>query len=708
MSSLSVQWKITLLSGLCLLIVATSLISFTTISASSNQKIIQIESADLVGKKSQQLLMSAAHTQASIVQKYLDEATYRAEMLAESIIFLQYNAEENFTNSEELRISISELLKRSVLNFENMHAAFTTFKTDMLDNEDANYVDAEYVSSNDRGRFAPYWYKNSNKEPILAIKSEQQIRDSSISMNGQENNAWYNCSIHSAAMCVIEPSLFQGKLVTTITVPLYKEQQVIGVMGIDLKIDLLQRYADQADQALFDGAGNVSIISNKGLLVARDGESRLLGKLASATLNMPIELNDWLSAGVEQSMWSSDNQLLTVFMPIKLGTTNWGILITMPREKVMADALAVNQLLKNQADESLKIQLLTGIIVTSIGLLIIWFAAVKLVAPIKSVVNRLQDIASGEGDLTLRLEVKSNDEVGELAIWFNRFLDTLQGMIKQVIESADTLSKTAIKANEIAAQSRHGSEAQFREVDMVASASEEMTQTSTVVVENAGVAVEMASQAEQSAQEGQMVVQQSADSMQELVERMALAVPVANELEKNSNNIDEILSVILSISEQTNLLALNAAIEAARAGEQGRGFAVVADEVRQLAGRTHDSVDQIRMVIEQLQAGTKSVTSAISEGNHLAIETAQQVKLAVSSLDQISSFVTKIQAMNSEIVHAAEEQKTVSTEVNVNVANIRGLSETILGKSTESEEIGQSIKVLSEHQQHLVGQFKVE
>jgi len=243
---------------------------------------------------------------------------------------------------------------------------------------------------------------------------------------------------------------------------------------------------------------------------------------------------------------------------------------------------------------------------------------------------------------------------------------------------------------------------------MVATASEEMTQTSALVLENADRAAEMARQAEQSAQGGQAVVQQSADTMQELVERMAMAVPIANELEINGGNINTILSVIEGISEQTNLLALNAAIEAARAGEQGRGFAVVADEVRQLASRTHDSVDQIRVVIQDLQAGTRSVTNAISEGNHLALETATQVQKAVDSLADISSFVADIQVMNSEIVNAASEQKTVSTEVNGNVANIRDLSQSILDQSTAAEKVGQNIAQLSSQQQALVGQFKVD
>ena len=281
MGSLSVQWKITLLSGCCILLVAISLISFTLSSSTSNQEIIQVQTSNSVGEKSEQLLMSEANTQASIVQKYLDEATYRAEMLAESIAFLQYNAEENFTSSDQLRNSVSELLKRSVQNFDNMHAAFTTFLPDMLDGEDGNYANADYVSSNDKGRFSAYWYKNSQNEPTLTIKSERQINNTSLAVSGQASNFWYSCSTVNNRTCVIEPYLYNengaSQLISTITVPLRKDGEIIGVTGIDLKINVLQQYALRADQALFSGAGTVQIISNNGQLIATDGNDSEIG-----------------------------------------------------------------------------------------------------------------------------------------------------------------------------------------------------------------------------------------------------------------------------------------------------------------------------------------------------------------------------------------------------------------------------------------------
>ena len=188
---------------------------------------------------------------------------------------------------------------------------------------------------------------------------------------------------------------------------------------------------------------------------------------------------------------------------------------------------------------------------------------------------------------------------------------------------------------------------------------------------------------------------------------MNSAVPVVEELAKNNANITEILAVIEGISEQTNLLALNAAIEAARAGEQGRGFAVVADEVRNLASRTHDSVGEIRDVIVQVQRGTQDVVDVIQQGNDMANQSASQVNKAVAELNHIVEAIMAINDMNTQIVKAAEEQQTVSGEVNQSVTNIRDLSAQILEQAGESESVGEQIGSLSSEQQKLVDQFKV-
>ena len=234
-----------------------------------------------------------------------------------------------------------------------------------------------------------------------------------------------------------------------------------------------------------------------------------------------------------------------------------------------------------------------------------------------------------------------------------------------------------------------------------------MTQTASLVVQNAEVAVGAASEANSSAKQGQQVIELSAGEMRKLVERMSSAVPIVEELAKNNANITDILGVIEGISEQTNLLALNAAIEAARAGEQGRGFAVVADEVRNLASRTQASVGEIRQVIDKVQAGTQDVVEAIQEGNILANDTALHVQNAVEDLGSIFTSIEAISDMNNQIVRAAEEQQSVSGEVNQSVVNIRDLSAQILEQASKSEEQGNQIDTLSQQQQALVNQFKV-
>lgn len=379
----------------------------------------------------------------------------------------------------------------------------------------------------------------------------------------------------------------------------------------------------------------------------------------------------------------------------------------MPTSSVLADANQLDQIITQQVENGVRAELLVGALLVFLGLAIIALAATQIVKPIRAVVERLQDIASGEGDLTQRLVISSHDEIGDLARGFNQFLDKLQAIIQQIVESANQVAQTTEQARQSAVQTRSRSESQFKEMDMVATASEEMTQTASLVVQNAEAAVQAASQANHSALTGQDVIRASEAEMHKLVVRMSDAVPVVEELAQNNINITEILTVIEGISQQTNLLALNAAIEAARAGDQGRGFAVVADEVRNLAQRTQNSVGEIRKVIEKVQQGTEGVVEVIQQGNALANGTAIQVQKAVAELEIVFESISAINDMNSQIVKAAQEQQAVSGEVNLSLSNIRDLSAQILILVGESESVGAQISQLSAKQQQLVGQFKV-
>ncbi|USD59452.1 methyl-accepting chemotaxis protein [Vibrio sp. SCSIO 43140] len=705
MRTLSVQWKITVLAGCCLLFTSIALIGFSLYNAVNSQQSIQAMSSQSVSEKSQSLLEAQAEINAREVKAYFDEAVYRAEMLIANAKFQKYNAEENFLPSEDLRLALDEMMRQAVIQFPSIQGAYLVFKPNMLDGEDGNYQGADYVGSNEQGQFATYWQMSATGENAVRTVLSKSMQDA------MENGERFYCPLATESACVSTPRLSQvgevQHLTSSLSIPIEVDSIIIGFLGIDLQLTGLAKTVMDSDSSLFSGDGHVNIISLDESVIASDDTSVLAGSRYQSKVLSQDQITDLMFGEEAATLWSADNQWLTVFNPVKIANQTWGVFFDMPRESVLSDAITLDRIISQQLSDGIVFEIIVGSGFVVVGLIIISVMSSRLVKPIREVVTRLEDIASGEGDLTQRLDVKSKDEIGQLAEQFNAFLSKLQTTIQQVAKTTEQISGTAESASRTAMATRESSEAQFREVDLVATASEEMTQTASLVVQNAEVAVEAASSANESASHGQEVAELSAHEMVRLVEQMKMTVPVVEELAQNNANITEILSVIEGISEQTNLLALNAAIEAARAGEQGRGFAVVADEVRSLASRTQDSVGEIQQVIERVQKGTADVVAAMQESSNLADSTADHVQQAVAALSRIFESISAINDMNSQIVKAAEEQQSVSSEVNQNVSNIRDLSAKILENAGDAEKVGQEINALSNTQQTLMNQFKV-
>ena len=342
-----------------------------------------------------------------------------------------------------------------------------------------------------------------------------------------------------------------------------------------------------------------------------------------------------------------------------------------------------------------------------IGLALASAVNFMITRPISDAVSALKDISEGEGDLTRRLNVNGTDEVGQLALAFNSFISKIQGLIREVTSSTTQLSAAAEEMSMITGETRSGVQRQQSETTLVATAINEMNSTVQEVAQNAQSAAVATSEADNQAEQGKQVMISTKLSINSLATEVEKAASVINELEKDSDSIGSVLIVIQGIAEQTNLLALNAAIEAARAGEQGRGFAVVADEVRSLASRTHESTQEIQDMIERLQNGSRSAVSAMQTGQEQAQHTVEQASQAEKALSEISGAVAKINEMNAHIAEASRQQGEVVEEINQNIVNITQVADESANGADQLSTASQEMANLAVELESQITHFKI-
>lgn len=353
------------------------------------------------------------------------------------------------------------------------------------------------------------------------------------------------------------------------------------------------------------------------------------------------------------------------------------------------------------------ISIIGTLIAILIGGGVAFFIIRGILVPLNATNNMLRDIAEGDGDLTVRIPVNTKDEIGELGTNFNTFIEKLQGIMSDISGATSQLAASAEEMAAITEQTSAGVDNQKQETEQVASAITEMTATVQEVANNASSASNAAADADSESKAGNEVVNSTVNAISELASEVETSAGVIEKLQGDSQNIGTVLDVIKGIAEQTNLLALNAAIEAARAGEQGRGFAVVADEVRTLAQRTQESTAEIESLIDALQGGAKEAVTVMTQSRDRASSTVEQARHAGESLQSITRAVGTILQMNTQIATAAEEQSSVSEEINRNVVNIQNISEQTAQGADQTATSSAELARLGEQLQNLVGQFKI-
>ncbi|WP_185265677.1 methyl-accepting chemotaxis protein [Halopseudomonas xiamenensis] len=504
-----------------------------------------------------------------------------------------------------------------------------------------------------RSTFTNSFFGRSDGEFI--VRPEQPLPDDF----DPRPRPWYQAAIAANGTTLTEPYVDTGtnQLVITATLPVQRSGQTIGVAGGDLS---LQTLVDMINAQDFDGMGYAFLVNGNGKILVHPDQRVVMKTLAELypndNLSISRDLQDVTLDGVER---------ILTFVPVRgLPSVDWHIGVLVDRNE------AYSALSEFRASALVAVLVSVVFIILLLGLLIR-----VLMRPLTAMGQAMANIAEGEGDLTRRLAVDSRDEFGELASAFNRFVERIHASISEVSSATAQVNAVAAQVLSASNSSMANSDEQALRTNSVAAAINELGAAAQEIASNAAHASHQASDARQQADGGREVVEQNIRAMQQLSEKISDSCVRIEALSQKTVNINHILEVIRGISEQTNLLALNAAIEAARAGEAGRGFAVVADEVRNLAHRTQVSAEEIHQMIAELQVDAGDSVNAMTESQQESEHSVSIANQAGERLVSVTGRIGEIDAMNQSVAAATEEQTNVIESLNVDITEINTLNQ---------------------------------
>ncbi|UVK92536.1 methyl-accepting chemotaxis protein [Pseudomonas atacamensis] len=502
---------------------------------------------------------------------------------------------------------------------------------------------------------------------------------------------WYKGAESSSTSTLTEPYIdaATGQLIISIATASKNAGQSVGVVGGDLS---LQSLVDTLAARDFDGMGYVFLVSADGKILVHPDKALVMKSLKEAyPQDTPRISSDFSEVSVD------GKTRIVTFSPIKgLPSVNWYIGLSIDKDQ------AYSMLSEFRTSAVIATIIAVAIIIALLGMLIR-----LLIQPLHVMTRAMEDIADGEGDLTKRLNIVNNDEFGILGTAFNRFVERIHGSIREVSSATGQVNEVALRVVAASNSSMYNSDQQASRTSSVAAAINQLGAAAQEIARNAAQASNQASDARGLAEDGQQVVERSIKAMNQLSSMLSASSTNIESLNSKTVNIGQILEVITSISQQTNLLALNAAIEAARAGEAGRGFAVVADEVRNLAHRTQESAQQVQTMIEELQVGARESVSTMSDSQRHSQDSVEIANLAGERLNSVTLRIGEIDGMNQSVATATEEQTAVVESINVDITEINTLNQEGVENLQATLRACSDLEQQASRLKQLVGSFRI-
>lgn len=623
-----------------------SVVLLVGMSVSISSYVLYLQEKDAISEEIIKENQAYVKGQATVIETYINEKVGGVSQLAE----LYKNTP--FTGSEDEIIQQTKILA----------AAFNTGSS---------------VISFEDGR--SYWNQINKKWP-------------NNKLNGDVNDqVWYKEGRQASDVTVSEPYHDPGDPIYWLTII---EKIKGGTISVDMKLTLLAEMVKGATNI----PGTAAVILNSDTTILASSSSAVeLGKKGNSYDWFADLANKAVSQEVTVEDYTVKNEDKTFFAhSIKAGDKQWYFCIGIDKSVAFA-----------KLETAATAAIITSICSVIVSMILTFIILQILYRPILALKQTILDLSSGNGDLTQRLDVQGDDDLGLIAQGINRFIQNLQNMMLEIQDATVRLQSHVEHMHEQSARTDDILQSHVAETEQVVTAIEEMNSTADAMATDAANTAEITQRANEVGNESRRIAQESQHTVAELISDVDGAVNSVSEMNEKTQGINNILEVISGIAEQTNLLALNAAIEAARAGEQGRGFAVVADEVRNLASRTKDSTEEVEAALESLLQGTQVVVTSMDNTKARCEDTVTSSGEVAESLDSMSTFVNDINGLSTQIATAAEEQSSVTQELTRNMSEINNIVRELEGNSQTTLQNTDDIASLNNQLSTIVGRFKL-